>query len=406
MTKKTVNLVMAVANDSGNGYSKTYFQFEDDSNSISVTPSLYAPVTTTDSIPNLDDMDTESYNNMDVIIKSPTLKTTSEYLVGQAAMASGNSLMDYNVEANTGKATPDISIIVPLAKIAYAALNQYIKNTHSIPATINVTLVFYLTCLPISEFRNSKKRNFLKKRLCKGKHVVTIKGLDSNVKVNINFSEDNTYIYPEGIAAQIGLIYDPVDSRYYRQGELYQDAPYEDGKAYHDSGNVLLIDIGDGTTDISIMHATRPLKGLGINTSLNQGVGTAAAMASDQLAIDYPQLRYTRSVFLEHAKRQDSEGSTLAKKYLEPQLNLLMAAIENEVEKEFRKANNDINTVVVLGGGVNLLTDNNKKEFQSMLDELNPFEVHKKVWWITSKYNQMLNLDGLRVFLSRKLNKN
>lgn len=202
------------------------------------------------------------------------------------------------------------------------------------------------------------------------------------------------------------MIYDPVDSRYYRQGELYQDAPYEDGKAYHDSGNVLLIDIGDGTTDISIMNATRPLKGLGINTSLNQGVGTAAAMASDQLAIDYPQLRYTRSVFLEHAKRQDSEGSTLAKKYLEPQLNLLMAAIENEVEKEFRKANNDINTVVVLGGGVNLLTDNNKKEFQSMLDDLNPFEVHQKVWWITSKYNQMLNLDGLRVFLSRKLNKN
>ena len=83
-----------------------------------------------------------------------------------------------------------------------------------------------------------------------------------------------------------------------------------------------------------------------------------------------------------------------------------MAAIEDEVEKEFRKASNDINTVVVLGGGVNLLTDNNKKEFQSMLDDLNPFEVHQKVWWITSKYNQMLNLDGLRVFLSRKLNKN
>lgn len=406
MAKKTINLVMSVANDSGNGYSKTYFQFEDGSHSNSVTPSLYAPTTTSDSIPNLDDMDTDSYNNMDVVIKSPALKTTSEYLVGQAAMASGNSLMDYNVEANTGKATPDISIIIPLTKIAYAAFNHQVKNTHSIPATINVTLVSYLTCLPISEFRNPKKRDLLKKRLCKGKHVVTIKGLDFNVKVNINFSDDNTFIYPEGIAAQIGLIYDPTDSRFYRQGDIYQDAPYDDGKAYHDSGNVLLIDIGDGTTDISIMNATQPLKGPGINTSLNQGVGTAAAMASDQLAIDYPQLRYTRSVFLEHATRGDAEGKTLSKKYLEPQLSLLMGSIEKEVEKEFRKANNDINTVVVLGGGVNLLTDENKKEFQSMLDDLNPFEVHQKVWWITSKYNQMLNLDGLRVFLSRKLNKN
>lgn len=406
MAKKTINLVMAAAVDSGNGFSKTYFQFEDGSSNTSVTPSIYATISSNENIPELEEVTLENVNtNMDVIIKSPALKTTSEYLVGQAAINSGNYLMDYNVEASRGKSTPDISVIIPLAKIAYAALAHYVEHTHSIPTTINVALSYYMTCLPISEFRNPKNRELFKKRFCKGKHLITIKNFEKDVKVNITFSS-NTFIYPEGITAQIGLIYDPTDSRFYRQGNLYQDTPYKDGKAYHDSGNVLLIDIGDGTTDISIMNATHPLNGLGVNISLNQGVGTAAASASEQLAIDYPQLHYTRSIFLEHVSRQDSEGKTLRKKYLEPQLDLLMSAIEKEVEKEFSKTNNDINTVVVLGGGVNLLTDNNKKTLQDLLNDLNPFETHQKIWWVPSKYNQLLNLDGLRVFLSRKLNQN
>ena len=407
MIKKTVNLVMSVANDSGNGYSKTYCQFEDSSSSVSITPSLYAPISTSERMPNLDDLKfQESNNNMDVVIKSSALKVVGEYLVGQAAITSGNYLMDYNVEANTGKAAPDISIIIPVTKIAYAALTHEFNKTHNIPTTINVSLAHYLTCLPISEFSNSKKREQLHKRLCKGKHVGTIKSLDYDVKVNIDFNNENTFIYPEGIAAQIGLIYNPEDPRFFRQGELYKNAPYKDGLAYRNSGNVLLIDIGDGTTDFSIMNKTHPLRGLGVNTSLNQGVGTAAAAASEQLTIDFPQLHYTRSVFLEHAAKDDKEGSILKNKYLEPQLNLLLAAIEKEIEKEFRKTNNDISTVVVLGGGINLLTEENKTSLQGMLDALNPFEVHQKIWWISPKYSQLLNLDGLRIYLSHKLAQN
>lgn len=36
MVQKTVNLVMAVANDNGNGYAKTYCQFEDGSNNTTL----------------------------------------------------------------------------------------------------------------------------------------------------------------------------------------------------------------------------------------------------------------------------------------------------------------------------------------------------------------------------------
>ena len=155
MLKSKVNLVMSIANDSGNGYSKTYCQFEDSSSSVSITPSLYAPISTSERMPNLDDLKfQESNNNMDVVIKSSALKVVGEYLVGQAAITSGNYLMDYNVEANTGKAAPDISIIIPVTKIAYAALTHEFNKTHNIPTTINVSLAHYLTCLPISEFSN------------------------------------------------------------------------------------------------------------------------------------------------------------------------------------------------------------------------------------------------------------
>ena len=405
--KNTKNLVMAVANDSGNGFSKTYTQFEDGTNSTTVTPSLYANVSGKETIPELGRIDLgELDNNMDVMIKSPALKTASELLVGKAAVNSGNAVTAYNVEANTGKAETDITIIIPLVKIAYAALNHVLDQEKNIPNTINVQLAYYLTCLPISEFNNKKKRDALRKKLIKGKHIVLIKNFSRDVKITISLDADNTHIYPEGIAAQIGLIYSANNFPNYRNDDVYTNAPYKNGQDYYNSGNTLLIDIGDGTTDVSIINATRPLKGIGVNISLNQGVGTAAAAASDQLQIDYPQLgHYTRSVFLEHAAMKNQEGKTLREKYLTPQINLLIRAIETEVEKEFRKANNDISTVVVLGGGVNLLTSQNKKAVQSLLDSLNPLADHQRIWWIDSEYNQLLNLDGLRVFLAQKLNK-
>ena len=83
-----------------------------------------------------------------------------------------------------------------------------------------------------------------------------------------------------------------------------------------------------------------------------------------------------------------------------------MNAIEAEAAKEFKKMNNDINTVVVLGGGSNLFTTKNKADFQAMLDSINPLADHQQIWWIGPKYNQLLNLDGLRVLLTRKMQNN
>lgn len=408
MTKKTVNLVMAVANDGGNGFAKTYTQFENGTSSTTITPSLYTPISSQDNIPA--ELDNTNWggldNNMDVVIKSSTLKTTSELLVGTAAINSGNTVT-YNVESNIGKVDPDITLIIPLVKTAYAALNHILAREKSIPNTINVNLSYYLTCLPISEYSNKKKREILHKKLTKGKHTVLIKNFSHDVKVNISLNTDNTYIYPEGITAQIGLIYSADNFPSFRNDDIYRNSPYKDGQDYSKAGNTLLIDIGDGTTDISILNATHPLKGMGVNISLNQGTGTAAAAASDQLQIDYPQLgHYTRSVFLEHAARNNKEGQILRIKYLSPQIELLIKAIETEIEKEYRKANNDINTVVVLGGGTNLLTNQERKAFQRMLDSLNPLTDHQQIWWIDSRYNQLLNLDGLRVFLARKIGKN
>ena len=409
MTKKTVNLVMAVANDSGNGFAKTYTQFENGISSTTITPSLYTPISGQGSI--LVELDNTNWgeldNNMDVVIKSSALKSTSELLVGKAAVNSGNTVTTYNVESNMGKAETDITVIVPLVKIAYAALNHVLDQEKNIPNTINVQLAYYLTCLPISEFSNNKKRELLRKKMTKGKHTVLIKNFSKDVKINISLNPDNTFIYPEGITAQIGLIYGADNYPNFRNDDVYADSPFRDGEDYYKSGNVLLIDIGDGTTDISIINATHPLKGMGVNMSLNQGVGTAAATASDQLQIDYPQLgHYTRSVFLEHAARNNKEGQILRDDYLKPQLGLLMKSIETEVEKEYRKANNNISTVVVLGGGANLLTSEDKKDFQSMLDTLNPLADHQKIWWIGSEHNQLLNLDGLRIFLAQKLHRN
>lgn len=408
MAKKTINLTMAVANDNGNGFAKTYLRYEDGSEDVNITPSIFAPVSGQGYIPDLDQSNLEDFSkSMEVVIKSTAIKSTSEYLVGESAINSGNALKSYNVEANTGKAESDITVIVPFTKIAYAALTHSVVKMKSIPSIINVNITHFITCLPIREYSNANKRELLRKRLTKGKHTVTVKSLKQDVKVIISFDPNNTSIYPEGIAAQIGLIYSSDNYPAYRNDDIYNQSPYADGREYYQSGNTLLIDIGDGTTDISIMDGTHPQKGLGVNTSLSLGAGTAAAAASDQLSIDYPQIgHYNRSVFLEHALKDTKEGQTLRDKYLEPQINLLISSIEAEVAKEFKKMNNDINTIVVLGGGSNLFTAKNKANFQAMLDSINPLADHQQIWWIDSKHNQFLNLDGLRVFLSSKMRNN
>lgn len=408
MTKKTINLTMAAAIDNGNGFSKSYIQFEDGFTQISITPSIFAPVSGQGRIPSFDQSNiTYLDKGMDALIKSPALQLTSEYLIGDSAINSGNALASYNVEANTGKTESDVTIIIPLAKIAYTALAHTMTKTQSIPTTININITHYVTCLPIREFSNLKKREFLRKKLSKGKHTVTIKSLEQDVKVIVSFNLDNISVYPEGILSQIGLIYSCDNYPDYRNDDIYKESPYANGQVYAQSGNTLLIDIGDGTTDISVMDATHPIKGAGVNTSLNLGAGTAAAAASDQLSIDYPQIgHYTRSVFIDHTLKDNKEGRTLHDKYLEPQINLLMNAIEAEAAKEFKKMNNDINTVVVLGGGSNLFTTKNKADFQAMLDSINPLADHQQIWWIGPKYNQLLNLDGLRVLLTRKMQNN
>ena len=53
MAKKTINLTMAVANDNGNGFAKTYLRYEDGSEDINITPSIFAPVSGQGYIPDL-----------------------------------------------------------------------------------------------------------------------------------------------------------------------------------------------------------------------------------------------------------------------------------------------------------------------------------------------------------------
>lgn len=404
MLKSKVNLVMSIANDSGNGFTKTFCQFADGTNDITVTPSLYASITENESIPKLEQDLLKSQNTiMDVVLKSPAIKNSSEYLVGEAAINKDSS-QSYNVNTNEGKASPDISIILPLTKIAYAALNYIKAKKQSIPSTINVKIANYVTCLPINEFKNEKNRETLTKRFTKGSHTVTIKNVEPQVQVNISFASSNIFIYPEGVIAQIGLIFNPDVKGAYRQGNLYKNSSFKDGKDYLKSSsnsNTLIVDIGDGTTDISIINALQPI--VGANFSLNQGVGTAAITATDQLSVDYPQLgHYSRAVFLEHARRNDNEGKILTSKYLEPQINRLSQAILTQIEVLYKKVNNDIDTIVFLGGGINLLSEKDRKFLQKEISKLNPFKPEQKVWWVREKDAQLLNLDGLRIMLLRK----
>src|SRR5699024_2454584 len=104
MAKKTINLTMAAAIDNGNGFSKSYIQFEDGFKQISITPSIFAPVSGQGRIPSFDQSNITDFNKgMDAAIKSPALQINSEYLIGDSAINSGNALTSYRSEEHTSE---------------------------------------------------------------------------------------------------------------------------------------------------------------------------------------------------------------------------------------------------------------------------------------------------------------
>lgn len=401
MTKKTTVVTFNLAHDSGNGYMKDRIDDQ-----VTIFPSVLArflpgmqnTVVKFDDTVAVKRFFEEPLQNMDITVQSNGINNNGRYLVGNSAACSGSPLLTFNVSSIEGKNSSDIGIIAALSLISYHALTEHFWQSNEIPESLNVVVPNMATDLPIDEIKNHNVREAYVSRFRDNKHVVVINNFDNPITVSVTFK--NISLQPEGVIGEKGLILSAERERSYRDGEVFlpvkkqYNLEHFDGESLYDAGNVIGVDIGDGTVDFSCMNKLATLPNM--NDSLNIGIGNISEDAIKALHQAYPSIKkMNRQKFMEIVNRGDDEESRTFKQYLEEQAVAINQEIIEKVKTLYSRLDQQLGMIVVSGGGAATLQSSLKPALISTMGEIDIFN-KTKIFWVDKKFAQTLNLDGLQ----------
>lgn len=392
-----------LAHDGGNGYMKDRINGK-----TTIFPSVIA-----DFMPGMQNVtiksnscdDVENFlddfiNNMDITTESNGISDNGRYLVGQAAAYSGVHVTTFNVNNTAGKNTSDISIIAALAFISYNALNLYYRHHLTLPDSLNVSVDKFATDLPIDEFKNQIIVKAFTSRFKNSSHLVTINNFDKPINVQISFGQ--VAIEPEGLTGERGLIISPTYPGMYRDDEVFDpllldyQLDHFDGQDMAEAGNVICVDIGDGTVDFSTMNGLSTLTLANMNDSLASGVGNVATDAINALHQKYPMIRkLNRQKFMEIANRGNDKESLAYRAFFDDQVKSLNRRIISKLSSIYNALDQQVGMIVVCGGGAVALKSSLGPALKETMSKLDIFD-RTRIFWIDKQFAQTLNLDGLQ----------
>lgn len=327
-------------------------------------------------------------NNMIVHINSPALKRTGTFAVGEKATAVGRVKRNMNISIGE-KHTNDIPVIMTLSMIACAAVQDHYKVNNELAKDIDV-LVKYSTAIPAREYTPVVAREF-EERIASGLHLVDIYVNGTPVTARITF--EKVKVVQEGVPAVFAIIEGPENllSRYHKKyGKEITNQHFKNRK-------LLLVDIGDGTTEFIYIVNGKPVNDL--CDGMRFGVGHAADIAKKlfdekvKVNISMNRQQFMQVVLdKEHHFHADAmETMQLANV---EQAELILEQIQEMV---LNTLSGDVDDIVVFGGG--------SATFKGDLyDELLEFtdSVGSRTLWIPENMAASLNAVGLDI-LNEKL---
>lgn len=376
------NFVFAVEHDGGNGFTKERV----DGKRV-IFPSLISKVRpgeepTAISVDNIQDVKTvlNNYeNNMFVSVQSPSLYGNSDRIfVGGLAASAGSKPFGFNVNSAEGKSQSDISLLCLFSSIAYRALSELFTKSGKVPTNIEVEIPKMTTALPINEFkRKGVKENFMS-RFTKNDHVVIVNNFTEPVTVRIKF--DQVDVQPEGVIGLFGLIGSVKEGKpVYRNDDIFSDFKKENnldsfnGETVRVIGNVICIDAGDGTIDISVTNGNMPVPK--VNSSINAGIGNVIEAANQALTEQYPQYsQMDRQSFLNIALHGSDKESKYFQSLMIDQMDMVQDAITEQIKSIFNRLHNQVGLIVICGGGASALKLSYAQELRKLINELSPLK--------------------------------
>ena len=329
-----------VASDNGNSEQKMFINGK-----RIQSPNVFARV---QRLGNLDEVNPQYvlehiHDNLIVTVEGRT------YYIGDHALRSGQHCRSITVGVDNDKVSSDIVFVNTLAHIAAEAVCAAAKDAEEEGEQAISVNVDMATAIPVSYYTKAKGEQLARKFEQK-RHTVGV--FVGNREYTVFIAFDFVKVIPEGVTAAHAL--------------LASDTYFHETKEARANLRLLHIAIGEGTTEFPITTgiAFKP----DFITGTNNGNGHAIARVLEDFKHEYGLSSITRQDFSRYVMDE-------AHKYHKAALDALLPALDDEAEdilvmaqQVMERANNEIDVVVVYGGGSILMRDVLEKKLQAFCD--------------------------------------
>ena len=310
------------------------------------------------SMPNLDDVNVNNFisnihDNLLVSIEGQT------YYVGKYALASGERCRSVGVGVDNNKIKSDIVYINTLAHIAAEALQlKYEQESALNDETVTVVNTDMATAIPVSYYTADNANDFANKFIAKD-HTVTIYIGRKSYTVKIIF--DFVKVIPEGVTASHAMLNNLMLFEDYNSTHKKKIS-----KTFMNNSRVLHIAIGEGTTEYPVTQ------GIMFNPQFIDGSNNGNGYAIDRVLGDFKRIyglqKFTRQDFSAVVRDKKHKYHDTAMELLLPALDIQAEEILDMAKTVIQKANNEIDLVVVYGGGSILMRDSLEPVLKAFCD--------------------------------------
>lgn len=347
-------------------------------------------------------------NHLDVTIQSPAVKEAGRMLVGQSAVTSGLATETLDVNDLSGKSTADETIILTLSLIAGQAVKDYWTAKHELPVNLDVE-VNMTTALPVLEGKRGGTTKAYQARYLNARHTVTLYNFTDLMSVNIQFK--NVIVALEGETAQYRIMnplpafVSSVDADFKQHYPLLNQgvAPAEQitGKTLTTAGDLLSVDIGEGTVDLVVFNNHKI--NIHDSTSMPKGYGNALQEAVNELQAE--QINVSDRISLQNFLDQTTNAlkrrkQQRAQKAVDHQMDQLAGAVVDVVSQTLNKAATGVDVIYVYGGGSVPLEPYLRKPLMEKTRAFNGGD-DIPVIFIEPRFAQYMNQAGLQLILDK-----
>lgn len=356
---------------------------------------------------NLEELDQDKFienleNNLVIGVCDLEGIESGDYYIGNYTLKSKARVRNIEVGAGNKKVDSDVCFINTLGLISAHAVKQAYKENKDIK-DINVKIDM-AGALPITQYNKSEGNRFADKFMSK-EHRITVKTPKQNYYVTLKF--EFVRIIPEGVTTTFALISDDSERlfKFYnkqvafnlkknRNDDLYKEELHT--RYFQEKERrILHVAIGEGTTEFPITEGIMfdPNFVEGANNGVGHAIKTALPLFNKEFMANY-----SRQMFSDVVKDKEHKYHQDAIEYLSVPLEDEAEVIYRKATEELQKANNEIDMILVYGGGSILMRKHLEKKLEKVARK-----IRAKLLYIEEKDAVMLEANGLYNFVNSAL---